>query len=108
MHTNPIAYVLEWDDPSGSTVNYDALTAHLGQREHAPAGLLWHAAGYAANGIFRIFEVWETAEDQSAFMRDRLEPALADNTDGTGGPPDRVDSYRLHSVFGGAKDTAPV
>jgi hypothetical protein len=41
-----------------------------------PEGLLTHTSGKAADGLFWLYEVWESKAKQDAFMSSRLGPAL--------------------------------
>jgi hypothetical protein len=54
------------------------------------------AAGHTPEGRFRIFEVWETAEDHDGCERTRLEPVVDALPDASGGAPHRESSYELH------------
>jgi hypothetical protein len=59
---------------------YDAVNGKLGIDPRTgegdwPPGLLSHAGGTTENG-FAVLEVWDTKEQQEAFMRDRLADAL--------------------------------
>jgi hypothetical protein len=53
-----------------------------------PAGMLFHAGGTKPGGLV-VFEVWESKEDQAAFMNGRLGPALQQA--GVTAPPTRVE-----------------
>ncbi len=98
----PIAFVQEFDgDPSDrSTTNYDAIKARLNADADLPAGLIVHTAGFVGDGVFRIFDVWESQEDFQRFNDERLMPAVAEvmKEAGTIGPPDREYTYELHDV----------
>ena len=50
-----------------------------------PKGLLMHAAGTSDLGTFVVTEVWESRDEQEAFMQERLGAALASS--GIEGPP---------------------
>jgi hypothetical protein len=41
-----------------------------------PPGLISHAGAATAEGDLLVFELWETQEDQGAFMASHLGPAL--------------------------------
>lgn len=60
------AHITEFDcGDDRSTVNYDALGARLfdlGQSE----GTIHHSAGFDDDGVFRMYEVWESRERASA------------------------------------------
>jgi len=101
----PVAFIQEFKiSGDRSTANYDAVVAQLDIDSNRPAGLIVHTAGWDENGgVFRIFDVWETAEHAERFMRERLQPILDQgptNPDDVAGP-DREDIYDLHHVVRG-------
>jgi hypothetical protein len=61
-----------------------------------PAGLHTHMAGPTEGGGWIVVEVWETQEDQDAFMQSRLGPALQQA--GVTGAPKRAEwsKHRSH------------
>jgi hypothetical protein len=40
--------------------------------------LIHHSAGFDDNGVFRIYEAWQSAEHRQRFVEERLEPILAE------------------------------
>jgi hypothetical protein len=61
--------------PEGAgAAQYDAVSAKLGIKENPPDGLIFHSAG-ELEGVFQIFNVWESGEHAERFTRDRLQPA---------------------------------
>ena len=95
------AFIQEFDADGDdrSTTNYDAVAERVGAAANAPEGLIVHTAGWdEANGVFRIFDVWESREHADRFWNERLQPVLdelmpqAEN----GTPPDRESRYELH------------
>jgi hypothetical protein len=61
--------------PEGvGAAQYDAVSAKLGIAENPPDGLLFHSAG-ELEGVFQIFNVWESPEHADRFTRERLQPA---------------------------------
>jgi hypothetical protein len=50
-----------------------------------PDGLEFHAAGFAEDGRFVVYEVWGSREAQAHFMETRLGAALSENE--VPGPP---------------------
>jgi hypothetical protein len=100
-----IAFVQEWDgDPNDrTTTNYDAINAELAAGGDTPDGLIVHSAGFVGDGVFRIFDVWESEEHANRFMEDRLMPIVQKRmaAGGSGGPPDRQYTYELHDVIKG-------
>jgi hypothetical protein len=62
-------------DVPASWADYALVAAALG--DHAPKGLIVHAAGRTDEG-FRILEVWESKEAWQRFREQRLEGVLAE------------------------------
>lgn len=99
----PVAWLQEFkltgDDRT--TTNYDAVVAQLDLDANPPDGLIVHTAGFDEDGgVFRIFDVWENAEQAQTFRRERLQPLLDQgpvNPDNAAGP-DRDGTYELHDV----------
>jgi len=95
------AHITEFDfGDDRNTVNYDALGARLfdlGQ----PGGAIHHSSGFDANGVFRIYEVWESHEHRARFVQETLEALLAEGPADPTHPyrPDREYGYELHSIF---------
>jgi hypothetical protein len=84
-----------------STANYDAVSARIDIASSPPAGLIVHTAGWDEdNGVFRIFDVWESRADADRFWQERLQPVLdelmpqAENATA----PDSEGRYELHDV----------
>ena len=64
--------------PEGlGAAQYDAVSAKLDIANDPPDGLLFHSAG-ELEGIFQIFNVWESSEHADRFTRERLQPARVD------------------------------
>ncbi len=97
----PVAMFQEWaPSDDHSTTNYDSITVKLGVDTNPPEGLLIHTAGFSADGTFRIFEVWESRDDQERFERDRLMPIVQEMmAAGAGNPPAKQELYDLHAVI---------
>jgi hypothetical protein len=96
----PIASLFEWPGSDGSTSVYDAVSEKMGVRENPPEGCIVHTAGYADDGAWRVFDVWETREHLERFQEDRLFPALQEVGDMPGsGPPSRTEVYDLYSYL---------
>jgi quinol monooxygenase YgiN len=100
-----VAYVQEFDivDGDTSTANYDSLAEKLGNEPGVP-GLIVHSAGFDHDaGVFRILDVWESADALKRFREERLGPMIeelmAGNPNAT--PPRRETSYELHNVIRG-------
>jgi hypothetical protein len=100
----PVASVQEFDVEAGdrSTTNYDALAAHL-REQGPPKGLIVHTAGFTPDDVFRVFDVWESAEDAQRFTDAVLMPLMQSlPTPENAGPPDRAYVYPLHDLQRGA------
>jgi hypothetical protein len=82
-----------------STTNYDAIAAKISEGPWTVGNLI-HTAGFAPDGTFRIFDVWETKEQLDAFMNNTLGPLLgqvmAAQPDLV--PPTKEETYELHDV----------
>ena len=95
------AHITEFDSGDDrSTVNYDALGARLFELGQ-PEGAIHHSAGFDDNGVFRMYEVWESREHRERFVKETLEPLLAEGpVDPThSDPPDREFGYELHASY---------
>jgi hypothetical protein len=101
----PVASVLEFDvEPGDSrTTNYDSLAARL-RDQGPPKGLILHTAGFTPDDIFRVFAVWESAEDAQRFTDEVLMPTLQSLPAPTEGarPPDRQYVYPRHDLRRGS------
>lgn len=102
----PVAFVQEFDvGEDRSTANYDALNAQLQERGSTnPAGLIVHTAGFTPDNVFRVFGVWESADDLQRFLDEHLMPtigslveSLADSDSAPS--PDRQYTYELHDLW---------
>ncbi len=65
--------------------------------------MIAHTAGRDANGVFRIFDIWETRDHAERFQHERIMPIVnelmqqRDNVT----PPDVQETYELHDLFRG-------
>ena len=94
-----VAIVQDWheEETDRSTTNYDAINKRLTAAAEPPEGFVLHTAGFTGHG-FRIFEVWESREHFERFVRERLEPALAELTPDNATRPE-LTIYDLHNVI---------
>ena len=61
--------------PEGvGAAQYDAVNAKLGIWDDPPDGLIFHSAG-ELEGVFQVFNVWQSSEQADRFTRERLQPA---------------------------------
>jgi hypothetical protein len=101
------AYIQEFPIVDGdlSTTNYDSITSEL-NLSSAPDGLIVHSAGFdQTDGVFRIFDVWESREQGERFINEQLNPILerlmANPPGGKELRPPTLDSwYELHNHMG--------
>jgi hypothetical protein len=96
----PIAYIQEFPaNGDTSTTNYDAVKEKLDVEGNRPDGLIIHTAGFTKEGVFRIFDVWNTEEQHVSFMSERLMPILEELRSADDGAvlPEET-SYKLHDV----------
>ena len=92
------AHITEFESGDDrSTLNYDSFVARV-NAEGQPDGLIHHSAGFDENGVFRIYEAWESGDHRQRFFKERIEPLLAEGpVDATRpDPPDREYGYELH------------
>lgn len=78
---------------SATTRDYDRTNREMGFPEDVPEGLLFHVAMMTGEGG-RVVELWESREDQQAFVEDRLAEALEES--GIGEP--EFESFEVHNV----------
>jgi hypothetical protein len=93
------AHVTEFDSGDDlSTINYDAMMERI-NAGGAPDGLIHHSAGFDDNGVFRMYEVWESPGQRDRFVEERLAPILAEGPVDTTrtDPPSSEYGYELHS-----------
>ena len=93
------AHITEFDSGDDrSTMNYDAAAERLSAQGQSE-GAIHHSAGFDDSGVFRMYEVWESREHRERFVKETLEPLLAEGpVDRTRtNPPDREYGYDLHA-----------
>ena len=95
-----VAFMQEFAPTSDtSTTNYDAVSAKI-MAKPWPEGCLAHTAGFAPDGTFRIFDIWDSQEHLDAFVNGTLMPIVgelfSDRPDA--GPPAKQESYELHDL----------
>ena len=100
-----VAYIQEFPIVEGdlSTTNYDAVVQALNITS-APDGLIVHTAGFdQEDGVFRIFDVWDTREQGERFVTEQLNPILerfmAEAPEGDFRPPTLDSWYELHDTM---------
>lgn len=97
-----VVYIQEFPIQDRSTANYDFIA---GQIESGPiSGLIVHTAGFDEDdGVFRIFDVWESREHADRFLAEQIQPLVdqgpsAFPNPGDFTPPSRDGFYDLHDV----------
>lgn len=94
----PIAYIQEFPATGDtSTTNYDAVKTKLDVEGNRPDGMIIHTAGFTKEGVFQIFDVWDSEEQYARFMSERLMPIVTE-TMGADAPRPHETSYPLHDV----------
>jgi hypothetical protein len=98
-----VAFIQEWRNADPGTDNYDAIASKLDAQSNPPEGLIAHTAGRDANGVFRIFDIWDTRDHAERFQQERIMPIVnelmqqRDNVT----PPDVQETYDLHDLIRG-------
>ena len=68
-----VAYVQEWPIVDRSTDNYDFIADKIGTGPFD--GLILHSAGFdEADGVFRIFDIWESGGQAQQLIEANLQP----------------------------------
>jgi hypothetical protein len=89
----PILMIMQW---SGVTPQqYDQVRELVNWEGNAPAGGLYHAAAFDAQGL-RVVDVWDTAEQFQTFVETRLMPGVKQL--GIQGEP-AVEVLPIHRLF---------
>ncbi|RAG85912.1 hypothetical protein DN069_09040 [Streptacidiphilus pinicola] len=70
-----MAVVLSFSWPGATPEQYDAVRDVVHWEEDTPHGAVLHVAWFDADGL-RITDVWDTEEDFTRFMQERLAPAV--------------------------------
>jgi hypothetical protein len=92
-----IAFIREFQPGADrTTTNYDAVSRRLALDDDPADGLLLHAAGFSG-GTFRLIEIWESAEHEERFERERLLPVVRELV-GTAASAPATESYELHNL----------
>ena len=106
----PVAYVQEFPITERSTKNYDFINEKIGSGPFD--GLIVHSAGFDdEDGVFRIFDIWESKEQAQQFIEEHVQPLIDQgpqafpNPDNLA-PPARDGFYELHNVVAQATATA--
>ena len=94
-----VAYVQEWPIVDRSTDNYDFIADKIGTGPFD--GLILHSAGFdEADGVFRIFDIWESKEQAQQFIEANLQPLMDQiPSPETFTEPTRDEFYELHNVI---------
>ena len=90
-------------DRGPSTDNYDFISEKIGTGPFD--GLIVHSAGFDdQDGVFRIFDIWESKEQAQQFVEANLQPLLEQGPQAFPNPdtftqPTRDEFYELHNVI---------
>ena len=75
-----VAYVQDWPIVDRSTDNYDLIADKIGTGPFD--GLILHSAGFdEADGVFRIFDIWESKEQAQQCIEANLQPLIEQGPD---------------------------
>lgn len=85
--------LMHW--PEATREQYDQAREKVGWDRQTPEGAKLHLSGFADDGL-HVTDVWESEQSFSAFMEQRLAPAIAEI--GIQGQPD-VKFLPLHGLF---------
>jgi hypothetical protein len=101
-----VAYIQEFPAGDHSTTNYDYIAEKVGDGPFD--GLIAHSAGFDPDdGVFRIFDIWETREQAQRFIDEHIQPLVGQGPSAFPNPdtfaqPAKDGSYELHRVVSGA------
>lgn len=84
---------MKWD--SVTPDQYDQMRKSINLDADTPKGLVFHSAGFKDNAA-HVTDVWETAYDFNAFVKDHLMAAAAEAK--IGGQP-QVEIFPVHAVW---------
>ena len=93
----------EWPIVDRSTDNYDFISNKIGTGPFD--GLILHSAGFdEADGVFRIFDIWESKEQAEQFIEANVQPLVDQGPTAVPNPeaftePTRDEFYELHNVI---------
>ena len=81
--------------PGLSSADYDRTLPIIEESgEFPPRGMEYHVAFKAADGSFRVSEIWDSMEDFETFG-ERLMPILAENGIELAGPPEVLEVHKV-------------
>jgi hypothetical protein len=101
-----VAYIQEFPAGDHSTTNYDYITEKVGDGPFD--GLIAHSAGFDPDdGVFRIFDIWETREQAQRFIDEHIQPLVEQGASAFPNPesfaqPSKDGFYELHRMVSGA------
>ena len=90
-----MAVALLVESEEGSVDSYERVRRSLGADK--PEGGIFHIAGPAPSGGWRVIEVWESEEQAERFFRERYLPAL--RAAGLRGPLPRRELWPVHAAM---------
>ena len=85
------------DNPDLTREVYDSVNTNM-DLTGPPEGMIIHTAG-VVDGVFRIFDVWESLEDYDRFAEQKLLPAIVAVVGEPQGPPPSRTVYELHDMI---------
>ena len=93
-----MAYGLIYEFPSSvGAQEYHAVNEKLGidsddPKSEWPEGLLTHTSGKTSDGVFWLYEVWESKADHERFMQEHVIPMMPPNA-----PQPSMDEFEVYS-----------
>jgi hypothetical protein len=100
-----VAFIQEWKNAAPGTDNYDEVSRRLDVDSNPPDGLIAHTAGKDSNGVWRIFDIWDSLEQAKQFQDERLMPIIQEMMQQREQPdddmprPDVMEYYELHDLY---------
>lgn len=79
------------------SAKYDRINEELALYGNPPRGLIFHTAGRAESGAWRVFDIWESRGLFDQFFEQRLLPAF--KRLGITGPPARQEFFPIHNAY---------
>ena len=90
-----MAFMMKYEWKGVTPAQYDAVRAKVGWLDTPPPGGRVHVVAFNAEGL-QLTDVWDSIEEFEAFLKDRLESAIAE-VDIPGEP--TVEFIPLHEVY---------
>ncbi len=76
---------------------YDRINEDMGLYGNPPKGLIFHTAGRAESGVFRVLDIWESRALFDQFFEKRLLPTF--KRLGISATPARQEFFPIHNAY---------